>query len=188
MAATGRLAQHWDTTSRAKHSHWPHWVATPSSNWMSSKSMPAWAWRAISRSETRRQTQTIMAVRRGPVMDGTGRIINANRSYLQYPLLIWVNRARIPGRMSIAPSDCRGGRNPGVRSAKSPIRTPEMVGQDASWRRPSATADSSAGRLWPARQSGSPDSRCAPRCPPGCFRGARAKHSPARIRNGQCLP
>src|SRR6266568_1731679 len=67
MAATGRQGLHWETTSRAAHSHWPHWVATPSSNWMSSKSMPAWAWRAISRSETRRQTQTIMVERVGPV-------------------------------------------------------------------------------------------------------------------------
>ena len=60
MAATGEVAQHWATTSRAVHSHWPHWVATPSSNWMSSKLIPARAWRAISRSETRWQTQTIM--------------------------------------------------------------------------------------------------------------------------------
>jgi len=60
MAATGEVAQHWATTSRAQPSHWPHWVATPNSNWMSSKLMPARAWRAISRSETRWQTQTIM--------------------------------------------------------------------------------------------------------------------------------
>ena len=61
-AATGWLLWHWATTSRAQPSHRPHWVATPSSNWISSKPMPARAWRAISRSETRRQTQTIMAV------------------------------------------------------------------------------------------------------------------------------
>ena len=61
-AAIGWEALHCATTSRAQLSHWPHWVATPSSNWMSSKLMPARAWRAISRSETRRQTQTIMAV------------------------------------------------------------------------------------------------------------------------------
>ena len=60
MAATGAVAQHCATTSRAQLSHWPHWVATPSSNWISSKPMPARAWRAISRSEIRRQTQTIM--------------------------------------------------------------------------------------------------------------------------------
>ncbi len=61
-AATGCDAWHWATTSRAQPSQQPHWVATPSSNWISSKPMPARAWRAISRSETRRQTQTIMAV------------------------------------------------------------------------------------------------------------------------------
>jgi hypothetical protein len=61
MAATGWVALHWATTSRAQLSHCPHWVATPSSNWMSSKSIPARAWLAISRSDTRRQTQTIMA-------------------------------------------------------------------------------------------------------------------------------
>jgi len=61
MAATGWFALHWATTSRAQLSHCPHWVATPSSNWMSSKSIPARAWLAISRSDTRRQTQTIMA-------------------------------------------------------------------------------------------------------------------------------
>ena len=60
MLAVGQLALHCATTSRAQPSHRPHWVATPSSNWMSSKPMPARAWRAISRSETRRQTQTIM--------------------------------------------------------------------------------------------------------------------------------
>lgn len=61
-AATGCVAWHWATTSRAQPSQQPHWVPTPSSNWISSKPMPARAWRAISRSETRRQTQTIMAV------------------------------------------------------------------------------------------------------------------------------
>lgn len=63
MAATGEVAQHWSTTLRAQLSHCPHWVATPSSNWMSSKLIPARAWRAISRSETRWQTQTIMVSR-----------------------------------------------------------------------------------------------------------------------------
>ena len=61
-AATGRDGLHWATTSRAHPSQHPHWVATPSSNWISAKLMPARAWRAISRSEIRRQTQTIMAV------------------------------------------------------------------------------------------------------------------------------
>src|SRR3989344_2138096 len=60
-AATGLDALHCATTSRAQLSQHPHWVATPSSNWISSKLMPARAWRAISRSEIRRQTQTIMA-------------------------------------------------------------------------------------------------------------------------------
>ncbi len=60
-AATGLLGLHCATTSRAQPSHWPHWVATPNSHWISSKPMPARAWRAISRSEIRRQTQTIMA-------------------------------------------------------------------------------------------------------------------------------
>lgn len=60
MAATGEVALHWATTSRAQHSQRPHWVATPSSNWMSSKLIPARAWRAISRSEIPLQTQTIM--------------------------------------------------------------------------------------------------------------------------------
>lgn len=59
-AATGWDAQHCATTSRAQSSQRPHWVATPSSNWISSKLMPARAWRAISRSEIRRHTQTIM--------------------------------------------------------------------------------------------------------------------------------
>lgn len=63
-AATGWEALHCATTSRAQPSHWPHWVATPSSNCTSSKVMPARTWRAISRSDTRRHTQTIMAVRR----------------------------------------------------------------------------------------------------------------------------
>jgi hypothetical protein len=36
-------------------------VATPSSNCTSSKVIPARTWRAISRSDTRRHTQTIMA-------------------------------------------------------------------------------------------------------------------------------
>ena len=61
--ATGWVELHWATTSRAQPSQLPHWVATPSSNWISSKLMPARAWRAMSRSETRRQTQMIMAVR-----------------------------------------------------------------------------------------------------------------------------
>ena len=61
-AATGLEAWHCATTSRAQPSQQPHWVATPNSNCISSKPMPARAWRAISRSETRRQTQTIMAV------------------------------------------------------------------------------------------------------------------------------
>ena len=51
-------------------------VATPSSNWISSKPMPAWAWRAIL-SETRRQTQTIMA----QSMVNEMVIINANPSH-----------------------------------------------------------------------------------------------------------
>ena len=41
MLADGQLALHWATTSRAQPSHCPHWVATPSSNWISSKPMPA---------------------------------------------------------------------------------------------------------------------------------------------------
>src|SRR2546426_4922230 len=41
MLAVGQLALHWATTSRAQRSHWPHWVATPSSNWISSKPIPA---------------------------------------------------------------------------------------------------------------------------------------------------
>ena len=57
------VAAHCATMSRAQPSHCPHWVATPSSNWMSSKLIPPRTWRAISRSETRRQTQTIMAGR-----------------------------------------------------------------------------------------------------------------------------
>eukprot|EP00812_Abedinium_dasypus_P009952 NODE_3604_length_765_cov_24.397183.p1 GENE.NODE_3604_length_765_cov_24.397183~~NODE_3604_length_765_cov_24.397183.p1 ORF type:complete len:174 (-),score=6.41 NODE_3604_length_765_cov_24.397183:227-748(-) len=40
-AATGCEALHCATISRAQPSHWPHWVATPSSNWTSSKVMPA---------------------------------------------------------------------------------------------------------------------------------------------------
>ncbi len=60
-AATGLPTLHCATTSRAQSSQRPHWVATPSSHWISSKPIPALAWRAISRSETRRQTQTIMA-------------------------------------------------------------------------------------------------------------------------------
>lgn len=67
-AAIGCEALHWATTSRAQPSHWPHWVATPSSNWTSSNVMPARTWRAISRSETRRQTQTIMACKRLAVL------------------------------------------------------------------------------------------------------------------------
>ena len=59
-AATGRKGWHCATTSRAQLSQHPHWVATPSSNWISSKLMPARAWRAISRSDIRRQTQTII--------------------------------------------------------------------------------------------------------------------------------
>ena len=62
MAATGCDALHCATMSRAQPSQRPHWVATPSSSWMSSNPKPARAWRAISRSETRWQTQTIMAV------------------------------------------------------------------------------------------------------------------------------
>jgi len=52
------------TMSRAHSSQFPHWVATPSSNWISSKLMPARAWQAISRSEIRWHTQTIMRVGR----------------------------------------------------------------------------------------------------------------------------
>jgi len=40
-AATGCEALHCATISRAQPSHWPHWVATPSSNCTSSKVMPA---------------------------------------------------------------------------------------------------------------------------------------------------
>ncbi len=61
MAAVVPLEQHLSTTSRAQVSQRPHCVATPSSNWISSKLMPACAWRAISRSDTRWHTQTIMA-------------------------------------------------------------------------------------------------------------------------------
>jgi len=78
-AATGLLALHCATTSRAQLSHWPHWVATPSSHWISSKPIPARAWRAISRSEIRRQTQTIMATIGRAVGGEAGLIINANR-------------------------------------------------------------------------------------------------------------
>lgn len=81
-AATGCEAQHCATTSRAQSSQRPHWVATPSSNWISSKLIPARAWRAISRSETRWQTQTIMVQAVGLAMDDHG-IINANSSHLQ---------------------------------------------------------------------------------------------------------
>jgi hypothetical protein len=59
-AATGCDALHCATTSRAQVSHRPHCVATPSSSWMSSKPIPALTWRAMSRSEIRWQTQTIM--------------------------------------------------------------------------------------------------------------------------------
>jgi hypothetical protein len=80
IAATGQVALHWDTTSRAERSHWPHCVATPNSNWMSSKLIPARAWRAISRSETRRQTQTIMA-KQERQLDGWS--LNENESHWQ---------------------------------------------------------------------------------------------------------
>jgi hypothetical protein len=83
-AAIGWEALHCATTSRAQLSHWPHWVATPSSNCTSSKVIPARTWRAISRSDTRRHTQTIMAVGRqsGWLLVGVP-IINTNSSHLQ---------------------------------------------------------------------------------------------------------
>src|SRR5690606_40757124 len=58
--AMGWLRQHSDQTARAHDSHLPHWVATPSSSWMSSKPMPERAARAMVWSLTRWQTQTIM--------------------------------------------------------------------------------------------------------------------------------
>lgn len=42
-AATGAWERHCATRSRAVLSQQPHWVATPSSNWISSKLIPAWA-------------------------------------------------------------------------------------------------------------------------------------------------
>ena len=54
--------------------------------------------------------------------------------------------------------------------------------------RPSATADSSAGRPWTPARSGFRGSRCALRCRPGSLAADRARHSRARFRSGQCRP
>jgi hypothetical protein len=58
--AVGFEGRHCIHTARALDSHWPHWVATPMSIWMSSKLMPQRAAWAMDLSFTRRQTQTIM--------------------------------------------------------------------------------------------------------------------------------
>jgi len=78
IAATGCEALHCATMSRAQPSHWPHWVATPSSSWISLKHMPARTWRAISRSDTRWHTQTIMAASK---LAGGERCASINTNY-----------------------------------------------------------------------------------------------------------
>ena len=54
--------------------------------------------------------------------------------------------------------------------------------------RPSGFAGSFAGPPWPAARSASPESRCAPRCRPGCPAAGRARRSRARSRNAPCHP
>src|SRR6218665_1846533 len=78
----GGEALHCASTARAQFSQAPHWVARPNSNWISSKPRPARAWRAISWSEIRRHTQTIM-VAGGLKSEKGGRIINTNPSHLK---------------------------------------------------------------------------------------------------------
>jgi hypothetical protein len=115
-AATGWEALHCATTSRAQPSHWPHWVATPSSNCTSSKVMPARTWRAISRSDTRRHTQTIMAVRRQ--LAGCLRRPDYKYEFLAFAITIAASRPK--PRPRVTPRTTAAGCDSGLSGRPSP--------------------------------------------------------------------
>ena len=121
MLALGQVPLHWATTSRALLSHRPHWVATPSSNWMSSKPIPARAWRAISRSEIRRQTQMIMVGLGSRLYQSEGFIINENGYHLQLTVVFVRNKLRLASLAQMV--RMRQQKRPCVMPAKVGIQT-----------------------------------------------------------------
>ena len=158
IKAWGAWAWHCATTSRAHPSHWPHCVATPSSIWIWSKSNPARAWRAISRSLTRRHTQTIMGWLGKIEVD---LIINKNPSHLQ-PLC------------QHTPTDLP--QPAGSQQRSCCVRRI----------RPSGFANNFAGPLCQSGRSAFPGSQCAPRCRPECPATGRARRSRGRSQQRQC--